>query len=147
MENQRRLEIKGMKFLKKLSFVLVGWMLSVGVAHAVLALKVAEPKNYSQKTIIKMDLRNTSTNAIESARAVVFLLDDRGKVVGQETRWIVGGSKDRPSLAADSKATFNFVVQANKPFTRTKVTVTRIILEGGNLGDVNKDVQIETVTK
>jgi len=114
-------------------------------AHAALTLKVAEPKTYGQKTIVKMDLGNTFTNTIESVRAVVFLLDDNGKVVGQETRWIIGGTKDRPPLAPDAKTTFNFVVQASKPFTKTKVTVTRIVLEGERLADVNKDVQIESV--
>ena len=115
----------------------------VATAHAALTLKVEEPKTYGQKNIVKMDMRNTFTNSIESARAVVFLLDDNGKVVGQETRWIVGGTKDRPPLAPDSKTTFNFVVQANKPFTKTKVTVTRLVLEGGKLADVNKDVEIQ----
>ena len=112
-------------------------------AEAALALKVAEPKTYGQKTIVKMEMRNTFTNTVESARAVVFLLDDNGKVVGQETRWIIGGTKERPALAPDAKMTFNFVVQANKPFTKTKVTVTRLVLEGGKLADVNKDVEIQ----
>jgi hypothetical protein len=112
------------------------------VTHAALKIAVAEPKPYGQKAILKMELHNTFTNAIESARAFVFLLDDKGKVVGQETRWIVGGTKDRPSLAQNANSTFNFVVQSSQPFTSTKITVTRMVLEGGRLADVNKDVQI-----
>src|SRR5205823_7436525 len=103
-------------------------------------MKLSKTRTYSQKTIVKIDMRNTFTNRIESARVVVFLLDDNGKVVGQETRWIIGGTKERPALAPDAKMTFNFVVQANKPFTKTKVTVTRLVLEGGKAADVNKDV-------
>jgi len=122
--------------------------LHAGMAHAAaLTVKMAVPKTYGQKTIAKMELVNTFTNTIESARAVLFLLDDDGKVVGQETRWIIGGTKDRPPLAPDAKTTFNFVIQTNKPFTRTKVTVTRIVLEGGKLVDLSKDVQIESVAK
>ena len=132
-----------MKYSIKLSYVILGLLTTGDMARAALTLKVAEPKTYGQKTIVKMDLRNTFTNTIESARAVVFLLDDNGKVVGQETRWIIGGTKDRPPLAPDAKTTFNFVVQANKPFTKTKVTVTRLVLEGGKLADVNKDVEIQ----
>jgi hypothetical protein len=122
-------------------FVL-GLLFQSDTAHALLAIKVAEPKTYGQKAILKMELHNTFTNAIESARAVVFLLDDKGKVVGQETRWIVGGTKDRPSLAQNATSTFNFVVQSSQPFASTKITVTRMVLEGGKLVDVNKDVQI-----
>ena len=116
-------------------------------AEAALALKVAEPKTYGQKTIVKMDMRNTFTNTVESARAVVFLLDDNGKTVGQETRWIIGGTKDRPPLAPDARTTFSFVIQSDKPFTKTKVTVTRIVLAGGKIADVNKDVEIQWEAK
>ena len=132
-----------MKYSIQLSYVILGLLTTGDMAHAALTLKVAEPKTYGQKTIVKMDLRNTFTNTVESARAVVFLFDDNGKVVGQETRWIIGGTKDRQPLAPDAKTTLNFVVQANQPFTKTKVTVTRLVLEGGKLADVNKDVKIQ----
>jgi len=136
-----------MKHSIQVTYIILVLLLAASVAHATLTLKVAQPKTYGQKTILKMDLRNTFTNTVESARAVVFLLDDNGKVVGQETRWIVGGTKDRPPLAPDAKTTFNFVVQSDKPFTKTKVTVTRIVLEGGKLADLHKDVQIESAAK
>jgi len=136
-----------MRYSVKLSYVILVLLLDAATAHAALTLKLAEPKTYGQKTIVKMDMKNTFTNTIESARAVVFLLDDDGKVVGQETRWIVGGTKDRPPLVPDAKTTFNFVVRSDKPFTKTKVTVTRIILEGGKLADLHKDVQIESAAK
>jgi len=130
-----------------LGFIAIVLMVQTKTASADLTVKVGPPKTYGQKTIVKMELRNTFTNAVESARAVVFLLDDNGKVVGQETRWIIGGTKDRPSLAPDAKTTFNFVVQTTKPFTKSKITVTRIVLEGGKLADVNTDVQIESAAK
>src|SRR5437016_1552100 len=136
-----------MKYSIKLSYVILGLLTTGDMARAALTLKVAEPKTYGQKTIVKMDMRNTFANTIESARAVVFLLDDNGKVVGQETRWIIGGTKERPALAPDAKTTFNFVVQANKPFTKAKVTITRLVLEGGKLADVNKELEIESAVK
>src|SRR5689334_2641265 len=136
-----------MKHSIQLSYIIFGLLLDAVTANATLTIKIAEPKTYGQKAILKMELQNTFANAIESARAVVFLLDDDGKVVGQETRWIIGGTKDRPRLAPDAKTTFNFVVQSNKPFTKTKVTVTRIVLEGGKVADATKDVQIESAVK
>ena len=136
-----------MKYTNQWLHVIPIMLFGVATAHAALTLKVAEPKTYGQKAVLKMELRNTFTNTIESARAVMFLLDDNGKVVGQETRWIIGGTKERPALAPDAKMTFNFVVQANKPFTKTKVTVTRLVLEGGKLADVNKELEIESAVK
>src|SRR5437879_8477250 len=100
-----------MKYPIQLRYVILPLMLSACMARAALILKVEEPKTYRQKSIVNMDLRNTFTNTVDSARAVVFLLDAKGKVVGQETRWIIGGTKDRPPLEPDAKTSFNFVVQ------------------------------------
>ena len=136
-----------MNYTNQWPSVIMTMLFCAATAHAALTLKVVEPKMYGQKTVVKLDLGNTFTNTVESVRAVLFLLDDNGKVVGQETRWIIGGTKDRPPLAPDSKTTFNFVVQANKPFTKTKVTVTRLVLEGGRLADVNKEVEVESARK
>ena len=118
-----------------------------GPVEAALVMKIAEPKDYGQKVIIKMELKNTFTNKIEAARAVVFLSDEKGKVVGRDTRWIIGGTKEKPPLAPDAKTTFNFVVQHDKPFTKSKVTVTKLFLEGGKLADCAKEVQIESSGK
>ena len=87
-------------------------------------------------------LKNTFTNNIESVRAVVFLLDDQGKMAGQAAHWIIGGANDKPGLASDQKTTYNFVVTTDKPFTKAKVMVSRLIMENGKLGDPIKDVQI-----
>ena len=136
-----------MKYSHQLLKVVLIVMCSAAVTQAALTVKVGEPKTYGQKTIIKMELQNSFTNNIDSVRAAVFLLDDNGKMVGQETRWIVGGTKERSALLPDAKTTFNFVLQSNKPFAKTKVTVTRIVLDGGRLADVHKDVQMESLAK
>jgi methionine-rich copper-binding protein CopC len=116
---------------------------SLSVAHANLLVTVNEPKTTGGKVVIKLEMKNTFKEKIESARAVVFLFDDQGKVVGQMTRWVVGGTKDKPALAPDAKTTFNFVVPTDKPFTKTKVAFNRIILEGGKSVDVSKSVEFQ----
>src|SRR5262249_23506027 len=112
-----------MKGAFALSCIALGLLFQATRAQSALRVNVAQPKTYGQKTILKLDLHNTFTNVIEAGRAVLFLLDDSGKVVGQETRWIIGGTKDRPPLATNAKTTFTFVVQSSKPFTKTKLTV------------------------
>jgi len=79
-------------------------------------------------------------------RAVCFLLDEQGKVVGQMTRWVIGGTKDKPGLASNAKTTFNFVVPLAKLITTNltaKVSFNRVILEGGKLVEPNKGFEIE----
>ena len=55
--------------------------------------------------------------------------------------------KDRLALPAGATNAFNFVIASDKPFTSTnltaKVQFNRVVLEGGKLADVNKDVKIE----
>jgi hypothetical protein len=116
-------------------------------AGAALVIHVHKAQAYSRTTLIKMDLQNTFTNTIESARAVVFLLDDKGKVVGQQARWILGGTKQQPGLAPDANTKFFFTVPTRKSFTDTRVIVSRVILEGGKLANPLKDVKIEKVNE
>jgi hypothetical protein len=83
--------------------------------------------------------------------AAVFLFDEQGKMVGQATRWVIGGAKDKPGLAAGATNAFHFVIAAEKPFTTTnltaKVNFNRVVLAGGKLADANKDVTVTTATK
>src|SRR5438034_9204524 len=116
---------------------------SLSAAHANLVVKFGEPKTTGSKAVIKLEMKNTFTEKIESARAVVFLFDDQGKVVVQMTRWVIGGTKDKPALAPDAKTTFNFVVPTDKAFTKTKASFSRVVLEGGKSLDANKSVEIQ----
>jgi hypothetical protein len=111
-------------------------------ASAQLTVTVSPPKTVGQKAVIKLAMKNTFTEKIESARAQVFLLDDQGRVVGRAARWVIGGTKDKPPLAPDAETTFNFVVDADTPFATSSVTFTRLILEDGKLADVKKEVTI-----
>ncbi len=112
-------------------------------AVAELRVSVEEPKRSGEKSVIKLELANGFPEAIESARAVVFLLDATGKVVGQSTRWIIGGSPNRNSLPPSASTNFNFIVGDDKAFTTTKVSVTRVVLAGGKLADVSKTVVVQ----
>jgi hypothetical protein len=116
-------------------------------AIAQLAVTVSPPKVTGQKAVVALALKNSLSEKIESARAVVFLLDEHGKMAGQATKWVIGGGKDRPVLLPGATNLFNFVVQGAGPFTTTnltaKVSFSRVVLEGGKLADVNKEVKIQ----
>ena len=115
-------------------------------AHAQLVVTLSPPKVTGSKAVVPLALKNNFTEKVESARAVVFLLDEQGKMVGQATRWVIGGSPDKPGLVAGATNAFHFVITNGKPFTTTnltaKVSFNRVVLAGGKLADVNRDVQI-----
>jgi hypothetical protein len=112
-------------------------------AQAALVVKIDQPKQTGQKTVVRLKMKNTFTETVDSARAQVFLIDDAGKVVAQAVHWVIGGTKDRPVLARDKETTFNFVVGTDKPFKTAKVAFTRLVLEGGRLADVKQSVEIQ----
>ena len=122
-------------------------LLCCAVARADLTVKVDEPKQVGQKAVIKLTIKNTFKESVESARAQVFLLDDEGRITGQAARWVIGGTKDKPPLSPDKETTFNFVVDTTKPFTTAKVSFSRVVLQGGKLADADKEVQIQNAVK
>lgn len=121
----------------------LGLLALVTVANAELSVKVQESKLAGAKAIVKLTMKNTYSKTVESARAAVFLLDDNGKVVGQRTEWVIGGTKDRPPLAPNGTNVFNFVIPTDKPYKKANVTFTRIILQGGQVIEAGKGFQIE----
>lgn len=128
------------------------WLLATATAHAQLAVTVSPPKIVGQKAVVPLAMKNGFAERIESARAVVFLLDEQGKTVGQPTtRWVIGGSQERPGLAGGATNAFHFVIASDKPFATTnltaKVSFSRVVLEGGKVADVNKSVQIEHASR
>jgi len=130
----------------KLKSILLSAIAISLTVRADLVVKVDEPKTVAQKTVIKVDLKNAFPEKIESARAAIFLLDEHGKIVGQSTKWVIGGTKANPGLDAGKEMTFNFVVQAQRPIVTTnltsKITFSRVVLEGGKLADPTKQVRI-----
>jgi hypothetical protein len=72
-------------------------------------------------------------------------------MVGQSTKWVIGGTKDRPALEPKNETTFNFVITSSQPFTTTNLTAnvsfSRVVLENGKLADVGKTVNVTTAVK
>jgi hypothetical protein len=123
-------------------------LLLLGIsAQAQLAVTVSPPQIAGQKAVIQFVLKNDFSQRIESARAVCFLLNEQGQMIGQSTKWVIGGKKDRPALESRKDTMFNFVITSSQPFTSTnltaKVSFSRIALEGGKLIDPKTSVQIE----
>lgn len=128
-----------LKFLVTLLLVLG----SEKAAQAKLTVKTENPKHGSGKSIVKVTLKNTFEEKVESARATLFLMDDQDKVVGQKSEWVIGGTKDKPGLSPNATTTYNFVVPSDKPFTKTKLIFNRIILDGGKQVDPVKGFEVE----
>jgi hypothetical protein len=116
-------------------------------AQAQLAVTVSPPKIADQKAVVELKMKNGLTEKIESARAICFLLDDQGKMVGESSKWVIGGTKSRPALDPKKETSFNFVITSSQPFTTTnftaKVSFSRMVLEGEKLADPKADVQIQ----
>jgi len=114
-------------------------------AQAQLTVTLSPPKIVSLKAIVKLAMRNGLSEKIESARAVCFLLDDQGRIVGQTTKWVIGQNKTGLDPAASN--TFNFVITSPQPFTSTnltaKVSFSRVILDGGQPVDVRRNVTVD----
>jgi hypothetical protein len=115
-------------------------------APAQLAVTVSPPKIADQKALVELKMKNGLADKIESARAVCFLLDDQGKMIGQSAKWVIGGTKDRPALEPKSETTFNFVITSPQPFATSnltaKVSFSRVVLAGGILADPGKQVTL-----
>ena len=109
---------------------------------AKLLVKVEEPKRSGGKAVVKLTIKNGFKEAVESARASVLVLTEENKMAGQSSQWVIGGTKDKPALAPGATNTFNFVISTDKPFTKTKVTFTRIVLEGGNVVEAPTNFEI-----
>lgn len=119
------------------------------LASAQLAVTVSAPKVTDQKAMIELKMKNNFAGQIESARAICFLIDDQGKMIGESAKWVIGGMKNRPALEPKQETSFNFVITSSQPFTTTnltaKVNFSRVILENEKLADPKTDVQIQNI--
>jgi len=119
------------------------------ITTAQLEVTLIPPKIIGQKATVLLKMRNNLSEAVESARAVCFLMDDQGKMVGHGTKWVVGQNKQE--LEPKSETTFDFVITGTQPFTTTnltaKVSVSRIVLAGGKLINPDKDVIISNLSR
>jgi hypothetical protein len=120
-------------------------LFTILAAHAQLGVTVLPLKLIGQKAVVPLAMTNGLAERVESARAVVFLLDEQGRMAGQATRWVIGGSNTN-GLAAGATNAFHFVVTSEKPFATTNLTArvsfSRLVLERGKVANPVKDVQI-----
>lgn len=118
------------------------------LTHAQLTAILSPTKVAGQKAIVGVHLHNDFTNDIESARAVCFLQDSQGKMIGETTQWVIGEKKS--VLKAGESSSFNFVITGREPFADTnltaKISFIRINLDNG--GFVNaRDVIMTNTNK
>jgi hypothetical protein len=139
-------------------FSLAAWLLCATTAHAQLAVTVSPPRVTGSKAVVKLEMKNGFAEKIESARAVCFLADDQGKVVGHATQWVIGGTKERPPLEPGATNSFHLVIpladnrsRQSAQFASTnlsaRVSFSRVVLEGGKLADVTKQVTVTPAAK
>jgi hypothetical protein len=119
-----------------MKITIVGILFLTGLlARAELVVSVSPINISGQKAVVRLNLQNNFTNSIESARAVCFIQDEQGKMIGESTRWVIGEKKTNLKAGANSK--FNFVVTGREPFVSTNLTArisfTRIAFDNGNL--------------
>lgn len=131
------------------SFPLVVVLLCPLLVSAQLAVTVSPPKVVGQKAMVQLKIKNNLAMGVESARAMCFLLDDQGKIAGQSTKWVVG--QNHAGLEPKAETTFNFVITGRQPFTATnlaaKVSFSRVVLDGGKLANVTRDVSVTAVER
>ena len=131
--------------------LVVSLLLCSLLAGAELAVTVSPVQITGQKAIVLLAIRNNFGEKVESARAAVFLLDEKGKMVGQGTRWVIGGGKDKAGLVAGATNIFHFVVTTDKPVTATNLTArvnfSRLVLEGGKVVEIKGNVVVKDAEK
>jgi hypothetical protein len=116
--------------------------------QAQLEVTVSPVKLTGQKAVVMLAMTNNLAAPVESARAVCFLLDGQGRMIGQSSKWVIGGTKDRPALQPKAGTTFNFVITSPRPFATTNLTskesFSRVVLTGQKLANPQTDVKIQT---
>ena len=131
------------RFVSILFFLIVFETGQTAFAQLVVGLDTLEQT--SDKTLVRITLKNEGQQAVRAARAWVFLMNDAGEVVGQKSQWVLGGKTDDANtvsgLPSSETYTVTTAIAANAPFTQTKVLFPRIILEDGSMPDPNKYIQ------
>jgi hypothetical protein len=123
-------------------FLLAAVLLCPVLVPAQLAVTVSPVQVVGQKAVVRLKMKNALADKVESARAVCFLLDAQGRMVGQSTKWVIGKS----GLEPKAETTFNFVVNSHQPLTTTnltaKVTFSRVVLNSGPVADMAHEVVV-----
>jgi hypothetical protein len=73
-------------------FIFLIALLSVA-ANGQLTVTVSPPKIANDKAAIELKMKIEFAERVKLARAICFLLDDQGKVIGESASWVIGGTK------------------------------------------------------
>jgi hypothetical protein len=131
---------------------IAAWMLTAGGVWAALEVTVSPPQVVNKRALIRLGLKNTFPTRIETALAGAVLMDEQGKIAGQSSRLVIGGSRrsvpgQKPGLPAGATNVFYWVIPADKSTSTNltaKVSFTRLVLEGGRVAEPRTDVRIVT---
>tara|TARA_B100001093_G_C26246347_1_gene766621 strand:- start:20 stop:433 length:414 start_codon:yes stop_codon:yes gene_type:complete len=124
--------------------ILLAFLLFLSASlHANLEVSITEQVSSGNKGLVKLKMANKFDQGIRGARAWVFLMDDEGKVVGNKAEWLVGGTEENlqkspNGLQSGEELETSMVVDTQKPFTKTKVTLSKLILNDGKSVDPRK---------
>jgi len=100
-----------------------------------LSLGVPTLKEVQGKTLVTLQVQNTMSSDVTGARAWVFLMDAKGKVVGNHSQWLI---TDETKNALKAGATHEYTVSvAATGATQAKVIFPRIVLADGSTRVIN----------
>lgn len=123
----------------------------ISFAQAQLTVTVSPVKSTGQRAVVTLALTNHLPQSVESVRAMCVVLNEQGKMVGQSTKWVIGGGKDRAALRPEAGTSYNFVITSPQPLVTTnltaKVVVTRVVLEHNQITNVNAVVTMRVPVK
>ena len=130
----------------KFFFVLAALSYLPVVSWANLEVSILEQKGSENKGMVTMRIKNDFDQGIKGARVWVFLMDEKGKVVGNKAQWLIGGTeentkKNPEGLEMGKTQEYSMVVDTQKQFTKTKVTMSRLILADGTSVDPRKHLK------
>ncbi len=129
--------------------LLHAFLLSVLAVNAELLVTVLPPRITAQKVVVPITMKNNFSEAVEGARAVVFLMDENGRMLGQGTRWVIGGEAEpTAALISGGTNTFYFVVNSQRPLATTNIVTqvkfSRLLLQGGRVADPERSVSVKS---
>lgn len=108
---------------------------SVARAQDAVYVRIGELTSESEgQALVALDVKNTMSQSLYAARAWVFLMDDDGKVVGNEAQWIIS-AETSPPLETGKQRTYNLVLPSSGKAATAKVIFSRIVMEDGTTPD------------
>jgi hypothetical protein len=120
-------------------------------AQAQLAVTVSPAKIAGQRVIVPLAITNHLPQSVTSVRVMCAVLDERGKLIGQTARWVVGGAQGRPKLPPTAGTTYNFVLTSPQPLTSTNLSshiiVSRVVLDHDQIADPKRIVNMTSAAK